>query len=114
MCGCSNNQNSCQPCTIILIIVILANQGLLDGSPKSKNALTLLFLYWLCGANRGNGSNCSTQMVMPTNCGCKPSCICKPSCECECKCKKSCCKCKEKKCKCKRIKVCCNNTCCNN
>ncbi|MEG1142529.1 MAG: hypothetical protein RSE41_08830 [Clostridia bacterium] len=102
MCGCSNNKFNSQPCTILLIIVILANQGLLDSSPKSKNALTLLFLYWLCGFNGGCGNNNSGQRQV-NNCGCQ--------CGCRCECKQSCCKCKckEKKCKCKRIRVCCNN-----
>lgn len=110
MCGCSNNRCNSQACTIILIIVIFANQGLLDGSSKSKNALTLLFLWWLCGFNGGCGCNNSGQM-MSGNCGhrsmCGNQCSCGCGCQCKCKCCKCKCKCKEKKCKCKRIKVCC-------
>ncbi|WP_346869351.1 hypothetical protein [Clostridium sp. UBA5119] len=106
MCGYSNNRCNSQACTILLIIVILANQGLLDGSSKSKNALTLLFLYWLCGFNGGCGSN---NMLGNCNYGsmCGNQCSCRCGCGCQCKCKCCKCKCKEKKCKCKRIKVCC-------
>lgn len=113
MCGHSNNRCNSQPCTILLIIVILANQGLLDNSPKSKNALTLLFLFWLCGFGGGCGNRGQCQIgncnwgSMGRNqcgCGCQCKCTCKCGC-CKCKCKEK--KCKEKKCKCKRIKICC-------
>ncbi|MFR1710436.1 MAG: hypothetical protein ACLSV2_16240 [Clostridium sp.] len=110
MGGYSNNRNNSQPCTILLIIVILANQGLLDGSPKSKNALTLLFLYWLCGFNSGCGNNnCGQMMSGSCNYGSMGGnqCSCGCGCQCKCKCKCCKCKCKEKKCKCKRVKICC-------
>lgn len=107
MCGYSNNRCNSQQCTILLIIVILANQGLLDGSSKSKNALTLLFLYWLCGFNGGCGSNMLGNCNYGSMCGNQCSCRCGCRCGCQCKCKCCKCKCKEKKCKCKRIKVCC-------
>ena len=64
-CGCGNQRFSFEPCTILLVIAILNNLNLLDPcNPTSKNALTLLFLYWLCGCNNrfGNkgqrGNNC--------------------------------------------------------
>jgi hypothetical protein len=55
MCGsgCGNQRFNFQPCTILLVIAILANQGLLSDSPTSRNALTLLLLYWLCGCSGG-------------------------------------------------------------
>ncbi len=101
MCGCTNN--NFQPCTILLIIVILKNQGLLGDCPSSKNALTLIFLYWLCGMNKGCGNNNFGQMQNSQCCNpcCNPCC-----CQCKCKCKDKC-KCKEKECKCKRVKLCC-------
>ena len=109
MGGCSNNRCNSQ-CIIILIIVIFANQGLLDGSSRSRNALTLLFLYWLCcGFNNGCGNsnygqmmsgNCNYGQMYGNQCSCGCGCQC-----CKCKCKEK--KCKEKKCKCKRIKICC-------
>ena len=102
MCGCSNNRGNSQPCTIILIIVILANQGLLDGSIRSKNALTLLFLYWLCGFNSGWGNNNWGQMMGNRRSMCGNQCSCGCECKCKCKCCKCKCKCKEKKCKCKK------------
>ncbi|WP_017416713.1 hypothetical protein [Clostridium tunisiense] len=57
MCGCGNQRFNFQPCTILLVIAILGNQGLLNDSPTAKNALTLLLLYWLCGCNNNNASN---------------------------------------------------------
>ncbi|GAA0123039.1 MAG: hypothetical protein KID00_16255 [Clostridium argentinense] len=62
-CGCgSGNKGFCfEPCTIILIILILANQCLLNTRDcednSSRNALTLLFLFWLCGCNGRFGPN---------------------------------------------------------
>jgi hypothetical protein len=52
MCGRFN----LEPCTILLVIAILNNLCLLDthNNPVAKNALTLLFLWWLCGSNSGN------------------------------------------------------------
>jgi len=101
MGGCSNNRCNSQ-CIIILIIVIFANQGLLDGSSRSRNALTLLFLYWLCcGFNNGSGNYNSGQMMSGN---CNYGQMYGNQC-CKCKCKEK--KCKEKKCKCKRIKICC-------
>lgn len=114
MCGCTNNTNGSNQCTILLIIIIFALQGLLNGSSQSKTALVLLFLYWLCG-NRNCGNNapaqantCAMPMQMPmpmSNC-----CMPEPCC------------CKSKKrrhhgsctCKCERVKVCCNpGRCCS-
>lgn len=65
MCGCNNQRFNLEPCTILLVIAILNNLGLLDTScnPVAKNALTLLFLWWLCGRNSGN------QGVSPYNDG---------------------------------------------
>lgn len=105
MGGCSNNRCNSQ-CIIILIIVIFANQGLLDGSSRSRNALTLLFLYWLCcGFNNGCGnSNCGLMCGNQCSCGCGCQCCCICKCK-EKKYKEK--KRKEKKCKCKRIKICC-------
>jgi hypothetical protein len=57
MCGCGNQRFNFEPCTILLVIAILGNQGLLNDSPQAKNAITLLLLYWLCGCNKGNVSN---------------------------------------------------------
>ncbi|EQB88730.1 hypothetical protein J2Z44_002004 [Clostridium punense] len=53
MCGCGNQRFNLEPCTILLVIAILNNLCLLDtqNNPVAKNALTLLFLYWLCGCN---------------------------------------------------------------
>ena len=53
MCGCGNQRFNFEPCTILLVIAILNNLNLLDthNNPVAKNALTLLFLYWLCGCN---------------------------------------------------------------
>lgn len=103
MGGCSNNRCNSQ-CIIILIIVIFANQGLLDGSSRSRNALTLLFLYWLCcGFNNGCGNNnCGSMCGNQCSCGCQ--CFCISKCK-EKKRKEK--KRKEKKCRCKRIKICC-------
>lgn len=108
MFGCSNNRCNSQ-CIIILIIVIFANQGLLDDSSRSRNALTLLFLYWLCCGCNNSGQmmlgNCGHRSMCGNQCSCGCGCQCKCKCKCcKCKCK---CKCKEKKCKCKRIKICC-------
>jgi hypothetical protein len=103
MGGCSNNGWNSQ-CIIILIIVIFANQGLLDGSSRSRNALTLLFLYWLCcGFNNGCGNYNYGQMY-GNQCSCGCQCCCISKCK-EKKCKEK--KRKEKKCKCRRIKICC-------
>jgi len=71
MCGCGNQRFNFQPCTILLVIAILANQGLLSDSPAAKNALTLLLLYWLCGCNKGNVGGCREEKC------CKPKCCCK-------------------------------------
>jgi hypothetical protein len=66
-CGCGNQRFCLEPCTILLVIAILNNLNLLDPcNPTSRNALTLLFLFWLCGCggnrfgrNRGRrGENC--------------------------------------------------------
>ncbi len=119
MCGCGNNRcgnfgfgnfgfgnTGCfQPCTALLVILILSNQGLLDGGKESRNALTLLFLFWLCGCRGGFNNNflpqnsCCCDNRSGSSCGCNCGCCCK------CKCK---CKCKEEKCKCRNIKVCCS------
>lgn len=57
MCGCGNQRFNFEPCTILLVIAILNNLNLLDPcNPLSKNALTLLFLWWLCGCNSGVGN----------------------------------------------------------
>ncbi len=96
MFGCGNTGNSgwgFQPCTILLIIVILKNQCLLDTECNSsaRNALTLIFLYWLCGfggsgncgfggfgGNRGSfGFNCNN---FNSGCCCKKQCCCKCCC----------------------------------
>lgn len=112
MYGCTNNSNGSNQCTIILIIVIFALQGLLNGSSQSRTALVLLFLFWLCG-NRGCGNNapaqvntCAMPMQMPMSSCCMPD--------------PCCCKSKKRRhrgnctCKCERVKVCCNpGRCCN-
>ncbi|WP_291578937.1 hypothetical protein [Clostridium sp. UBA6640] len=53
--GSGNRGCWCDPCTIILIILILDNQCLLNtrdcDDNSSRNALTLLFLFWLCCSN---------------------------------------------------------------
>ena len=90
-CGINNN-----PCTIILIIVIFKYLNLLDTecNPNSKNALTLLFLYWLCcnngvnvnsflGNNNGccnntQSNNCCCNSTPSNNCCCKKVKCCKP------------------------------------
>ena len=52
MCGNNNG------CTIILIILILKYLGLLDiCNPSSRNAITLLLLWWLCGNGKCFGNN---------------------------------------------------------
>lgn len=60
MCGsgCGNQRFNFQPCTILLVIAILGNQGLLNDSPAAKNALTLLLLYWLCGCSGNREQGC--------------------------------------------------------
>ncbi|MEG2017206.1 MAG: hypothetical protein RR844_02250 [Clostridium sp.] len=85
MCGCGNNNG----CTIILIIIILKYLGLLDTcNPSSRNAITLLLLWWLCGsgnffggncgANKGNNCGGMMPMQMPMNSCCMPkSCCCR-------------------------------------
>lgn len=112
MCGCTNNTNGSNQCTILLIIIIFALQGLLNGSSQSKTALVLLFLYWLCG-NRNCGNNapaqvntCAMPMQMPMSNCCMPE--------------PCCCKSKKRRhhgsctCKCERVKVCCNpGRCCS-
>lgn len=56
-CGCGNQRFNFEPCTILLVIAILNNLNLLDPCHQaSRNALTLLFLYWLCGCNNRLGS----------------------------------------------------------
>ncbi len=88
MCGCGNIGNSgCsfQPCTILLLIVILKNQCLLDTecNPSARNALTLIFLYWLCcsggfggfGFNRGNAGFGHNNFN--SGCCCRKQCCCK-------------------------------------
>lgn len=75
MFGCGNNNG----CTIILIILILKYLGLLDTcNPSSRNAITLLLLWWLCGsgfgANAGannRSNNCGCMMPMPMKCCCR-------------------------------------------
>lgn len=70
MCGCGNNNG----CTIILIILILKYLGLLDVcNPSSRNAITLLLLWWLCGngkffANSPYGNNAIAN-IGPCQCG---------------------------------------------
>lgn len=77
MFGCGNNNG----CTIILIILILKFLGLLDPcNPSSRNAITLLLLWWLCGTGnffgRGRGNNC--RCMMPMSSCCRPrSCCCR-------------------------------------
>ena len=98
MSGCGNIGNSgffCSPCIIILLIVILKNQCLLDTEHNSsaRNALTLIFLFWLCcscgsggfggfggfGGNRGNfGSGYNNSFN--SGCCCKKQCCCKCCC----------------------------------
>ena len=85
MCGCGNIGNSgCgfQSCTILLLIVILKNQCLLDTECNSsaRNALTLIFLYWLCcsggfGFNRGNAGFGYNNFN--SGCCCRKQCCCK-------------------------------------
>lgn len=61
MCGCGNNNG----CTIILIILILKYLGLLDiCNPSSRNAITLLLLWWLCGNGKCFGGNSYGNNVM--------------------------------------------------
>jgi hypothetical protein len=96
MCGCGNTGNSgwCgfQPCTILLLIVILKNQCLLDTecNPSARNALTLIFLFWLCcsggfggfggfGCNRGN-------FGFDGNSNFNSCCCCRKPCCCRCCC----------------------------
>ncbi len=75
MCGFGNNgfgNTGCfQPCIILLIIVIFKNLDLLDTkcNPNAKTALTLLFLFWICGCN-GFGGNFLTSF----NQGCNRCC----------------------------------------
>ena len=51
----------CDPCTIILIILIFLNQRLLNtrdcDDNSGRNALTLLFLFWLCCSNGRFGNS---------------------------------------------------------
>lgn len=91
MFGCGNIGNSgCgfQPCTILLLIVILKNQCLLDTDCNSsaRNALTLIFLYWLCcsggnsgcggfGYNRGNAGFGYNNFN--SGCCCRKQCCCR-------------------------------------
>lgn len=75
MCGFGNNNG----CTIILIIIILKYLGLLDTcNPSSRNAITLLLLWWLCGSGNffgncggNNRNNCGCMMPMPKSCCCR-------------------------------------------
>lgn len=129
-CGCNRNNSGC---TILLIIIILAWQGLLDGGPRSRTAITLLLLWWLCGFGGnfgfGNQQCCgnnagyaplttyapalsyaapAASYAAPANTGCCCSgCSYQTNC-----CTTCCCRPKEKRCKCKRVKVCKNNCCC--
>lgn len=116
MYGCTMNRNNPQGCTILLIIIILACQGLLDGSPRSRNAITLLLIWWLCNCGGCSNQGINQQAVMPVttayvaptnnSCCCSNNCCCCYPTKC---CSTCCCKPKEKKCKCKRVKVCYNN-----
>lgn len=64
-CGCgygNNNTGSfCNPIVIILVILVLFYQGLLNtrncNDNSGRNALTLLFLFWLLGCGGGCGGN---------------------------------------------------------
>lgn len=119
MFGCANNRNGPNSCTIILIIVIFALQGLLNGSSQSRTALILLFLFWLCGSGgcgfgRDGFDGCGTNGCMPiNNCNCMPmnNCCCMPMSKC---CGRSRRRRKDRcTCDCKRVKVCFNpNRCC--
>ncbi|MEG1142530.1 MAG: hypothetical protein RSE41_08835 [Clostridia bacterium] len=92
MFGCGNTGNmgysGCgfQPCTILLLILILNNQCLLDThcNPSAKNALTLIFLFWLCGFNKSgcnSGYNIGCGQNMGCGCGNNNSrCCCKCRC----------------------------------
>lgn len=73
MCGsgCGNQRFNFQPCTILLVIAILASQGLLNDSPSAKNALTLLLLYWLCGCSKGCESDRGCCKEEKRRCCCK-------------------------------------------
>lgn len=80
MFGCGNNNGfgNNNGCTIILIILILKFLGLLDPcNPSSRNAITLLLLWWLCGSGFGSnfggnrGNNCGCVMPMPMKCCCR-------------------------------------------
>lgn len=80
MFGCGNNNG----CTIILIIIILKYLGLLDTcNPSSRNAITLLLLWWLCGSGNFFGGNCGNKgnncgCMIPMNSCCMPkSCCCR-------------------------------------
>lgn len=68
MFGCGNNYGGCNngfggnSCVILLIIAIFYYQGLLNTrnckDNSSRNALVLLFLFWLCcGCGNNNHSN---------------------------------------------------------
>lgn len=77
--GFGFGNNNC--CTIILIILILKFLGLLDVcNPNSRNAITLLLLWWLCGSGfgsncRGNRSNnCRCMRRAPMGCCCRRCC----------------------------------------
>lgn len=123
MCGCTNNGNNSNQCTIILIIVIFALQGLLNGSSQSRTALILLFLFWLCGMG-GRGSYAVNQnvanasynnMQLPTcyapvnPCYYAPVSMRSPNCG-DYSCKKKDKHRKNSYCKCERVKVCLNNS----
>lgn len=107
MCGCTGNGYNNSGCTIILLIIILAFQGLLDGSPRSKNAITLLLIWWLCNSGKsGCGNNC--QSLAYNNNACSNSCGCfnKGYCYNTGCCSTCYCAPKSKKCRCKRVKLC--------
>ena len=112
MFGCGNNfgnsNSCCNPCIILLIISIFYYQGLLNTrnckDNSSRNALVLLFLFWLCsgccGNNYNNTMNNNVRPYMPympyrpatQNMSCIPVCCverqkpkCKPCCCCCCR-----------------------------
>lgn len=87
MCGCGFNGRGCNWCSIIIIIVIFRYLGLLDTNcnPNSRNAITLLLLWWLCsgncGCNMGN-SNVNVPVVPYVNNNCNTGCCSQRVCCC--------------------------------